>query len=278
MLVNAVSWNDSVIAGYSFRLCLKKMIMKLNPYGNLCTQFYDIDKPAPPPDAFNFYLKECQKAQGSVLELMCGSGRFLIPLREHGIEIDGLDASEEMLAVCRTRAQEKGLKLTIYHQSIEDIALPEMYKLIIIPAASFILIIDKQAAQKALKTIHRHLLPDGKLVLEIETPEAMDNPQGAWTGRWVQRPDGATITFNCLSRYDEKEKVVHQIHKYELFENGCLTTTEMENYAMRFYEQDEFKAMLEDAGFTRIRMTKPFGNTLADADDKTVVFQTYRKR
>jgi ubiquinone/menaquinone biosynthesis C-methylase UbiE len=52
----------------------------------------------------------------------------------------------------------------------------------------------------------------------------------------------------------------------------------MENYAMRFYEQDEFKAMLEDAGFTRIRMTKPFGNTLADADDKTVVFQTYRKR
>src|SRR6187549_1861870 len=81
----------------------------VSTYGNLCTEFYDIDKPEPPPDAFDFYLAEAERAQGAILEPMCGSGRFLLPLLARGFDIAGSDASPQMLAACRARAVRLGL-------------------------------------------------------------------------------------------------------------------------------------------------------------------------
>ena len=71
---------------------------KLQSYGKLCTQFYDLDKPSAPPDALAFYLEHARQANGPVLEAMCGSGRFLVPMMQAGIDMDGLDASSDMLS------------------------------------------------------------------------------------------------------------------------------------------------------------------------------------
>jgi len=49
-------------------------------YGSLCTEFYDLDKPSAPADALAFYVERARKAGGRVLEPMCGSGRFLLPM------------------------------------------------------------------------------------------------------------------------------------------------------------------------------------------------------
>ena len=38
---------------------------------------------------------------------MCGSGRFLIPILENGIDIEGTDASGHMLDNCRKKCAEK---------------------------------------------------------------------------------------------------------------------------------------------------------------------------
>ena len=107
--------------------------MKINPYGKLCTQFYDITKPSPPEDAFKFYLDQARHVGGSVLELMCGSGRFLVPLLQQGIDIDGSDASADMLEVCRAKCESLGLKTNLYQQTIEETKLSRKYELIIIP-------------------------------------------------------------------------------------------------------------------------------------------------
>lgn len=73
----------------------------IDTYKTLCTEFYDLDKPSPPAEAFEYYLNEAKRCVQPVLEPMCGSGRFLIPLMEHGINIEGTDASEEMLEKLR---------------------------------------------------------------------------------------------------------------------------------------------------------------------------------
>jgi len=51
------------------------------------------------PD-ITFYVEEAVKANGSVLEVACGSGRMLIPTARAGVSIVGLDRSAEMLARC----------------------------------------------------------------------------------------------------------------------------------------------------------------------------------
>ena len=67
--------------------------MRMGMYGKLCTEFYDITKPRAPEDALEFYLRCLDSVRRPVLEPMCGSGRFLIPFLERGIDIDGVDAS-----------------------------------------------------------------------------------------------------------------------------------------------------------------------------------------
>ncbi len=50
------------------------------PYGSLCTEYYELERPNAPEDALRCYLQFAQEAHGPILEPMCGSGRFLIPL------------------------------------------------------------------------------------------------------------------------------------------------------------------------------------------------------
>jgi SAM-dependent methyltransferase len=246
--------------------------VKLNPYGKLCTQFYDLTKPGPPENAFNFYLQQAKIARGPVLEPMCGSGRFLIPLLKQGIDIDGTDASADMLEACHTKCDSLGLKTNLYQQLIQETSLPRKYKLIIIPARSFILVIDEQEARTSLRKMYQHLVPGGKLILEIDTPNAAGGQPGQWMGRWVDRPDGARIMFSVLASYDRKKKIESAVHKYELFLDGRLKDTELEHFATRFYERDEFTSMLSEAKFKNIKASKVYDDAEPGENDQSILF------
>ena len=78
--------------------------MPFAEYKRLLTEAYDLDKPEAPEQEFARWLQFAREARGPVLEVMCGSGRFLVPLAEAGIDIDGVDASEDMLAACARNA------------------------------------------------------------------------------------------------------------------------------------------------------------------------------
>jgi hypothetical protein len=72
--------------------------------------------------------------------------------------------------------------------------------------------------------------------------------------------------------YDPKEKVEYAVHKYELYEDGRLTNTELEHFATRFYEKEEFMSLLREAGFKNIKATKPHNDTEPDETDHSIVF------
>ena len=66
----------------------------LDAYLSLCTKVYGLSKPNPPEDAYAFYRDYAMKANGPILEPMCGTGRFLLPLLEEGFNVHGFDASQ----------------------------------------------------------------------------------------------------------------------------------------------------------------------------------------
>ena len=236
-------------------------------YGRLCTETYDLDKPeAPPdidkpeapPDKLDSYIGYLETASGPVLEPMCGSGRFLIPLLEQGADIDGVDASPDMLEACRRKGASKGFEPVLYQQFLQELSLPRLYGFMFIPFGSFGLIVDRQDAADSLKRLYEHLLPGGKLVLDVETPRAASKPAEAgswgarWGGGWVTRADGAKIVLSHLNTYDADDQLQKSIQTYELFRNGRLVETELEEFNIRFYERDEFQLLLEQTGFVGI--------------------------
>ena len=71
------------------------------------------------------YFKKLIETSGQpALDLGCGSGRLLLHLLQAGLDADGCDYSEDMLAVCRKQAAQKGLSPRLYAQAMHELDLP----------------------------------------------------------------------------------------------------------------------------------------------------------
>src|SRR5437762_1096266 len=88
-----------------------------------------------------FYKDLINKSGQPALDIGCGTGRLLLDFLGDGIDIDGVDNSPEMLALCKEKAQKLGLQPTVYLQTMETLDLPRKYRTIIVPSSSFQLII-----------------------------------------------------------------------------------------------------------------------------------------
>jgi SAM-dependent methyltransferase len=240
-------------------------------YKRLLTQAYDIDKPDAPPDELAFYRRHIDDAPPPVLEVMCGSGRFVVPLLESGVDIDGVDLSEDMLAACRDKCDSRGLGAALHLQRLGELDLPRPYGFAFCGGGSFGLIVDTDEARESLRRVYDHLLPGGTLLIEVETPTG-PHRSGAWQGRWWKRDDGATIANRQLNRYDAATRVETGLGVYELFEDGVLVETELDEWVCRYWEPDEMRGMLEGAGFVNINATKAFTSLPLDGDETMASF------
>jgi len=251
---------------------------RLETYLSLCTEYYDLDKPTAPEKDLNFYLSYAEAAEGAILEPMCGTGRFLIPLTERGFHVDGFDASHAMLEALQLKCRQKSLSPKIWHGFLEDLNEPKRYSLILIPAGSFGLILDLKQAALCLKKIYESLEPGGTFVLEGETFLGTPNKstldvQNRWTGSCKTRPDGKMIILSTLSLPPENH-ISQTLCRYELVDGHEIVKTEIELFKVRLYEPDVLTKMLHEAGFQEIKTLKAFDrNRSPDETDDVIVYE-----
>ena len=221
----------------------------MNSYGKLCTQYYDLDKPQPPPDALAFYLSQADQMGAPILEPMCGSGRFLVPLMQAGYAVTGVDASPEMLAACRTKALQLGLSPDLYQQVLHEMDLPGSYRLALIPSGSFGLITDRGEARESLHRIFLHSDPGGRMVLEADQMVALPEINPDPGESQITRPDGAKIRMISTGQFDLNEQVYHGINRYQLWVQDRMLEQEQETFNLRYYRPSQLSDLLEEAGF-----------------------------
>ncbi|HET9958430.1 MAG TPA: class I SAM-dependent methyltransferase [Polyangiaceae bacterium] len=246
---------------------------------SLAAQFYDLDKPEAPPEVLEFYRRAAQRSRGPILEPMCGSGRYLLPLQAEGFDIDGIDSSPAMLDACRRQARKLKLEPRLFHQDITALQLPRRYGLAFIPAGSFCLLIDPQRVRAALRELRHALLPGGELLIEIE--RAVDRRptiSSAWEGRWLELEDGSKIILSYLTRYSGVEQTEYSLRRYEHVHAGQLLRQEYEDFAVRFWEPESFRAHLQEMGFSQIEAFKPYTEEALQDDDEAILFRAVRAR
>lgn len=242
----------------------------IDTYLGLCTEVYELSKPDAPSDAYAFYREYAKAANGPILEPMCGTGRFLLPLLEEGFNVHGFDASVHMLEALYVKAKAKNLESTVWKGFVEDLKRPEQYNLIFIPSGSFCLIIDPAAVKAALKIFYDHLSDDGILLFEGETLKAVP-PLDVWRGSVWHKPDGQMIMLSQLATMEGN--VCNSIGKYELAHNNSIIHTEIEELKVRIYDPYELTEILKSCGF-EVRAIKAFDSSAApDENDESVVYE-----
>lgn len=247
-------------------------------YKSLCTEFYELDKPFAPSDAIEYYLHKAAEGKGKILEPMCGTGRFLIPLLEKGHEVIGFDNSFHMLEVCKNKCKERQLTAEVVYASFESFKNDSNFQLVFIPSGSFCLLVDPDEARLALKVIFDSLAIDGKFIFEIETLRAVNDQQGVWQTRWINRPDGSLLVGSFASRFDTKSRIETILCRYELWQNNSVIQMEVEDFQLRLYEISELDDLLQKYGFQVEHKHIPYTAQKADENASVVLYECRKMR
>src|SRR4051794_33233068 len=195
------------------------------------------------------------------LDAGCGAGRLLVPWLQAGYDVDGSDASADMLDRCRTRAEVHGHAPVLLNQRLHELDPPRRYRTIVV-CGVFGLGSTRAQDEEALRRLHAALEVGGTLLLDNEAPYTDARMWCRWTadgraglpaafpaeGTRGQAREGSTIDLRTrvLSLAPLDQCATMEICARR-FRDGEEVAAETHQLTMRMYLRDELVLMLERA-------------------------------
>lgn len=250
----------------------------MKTYQKLSTEFYDLEPHRDGAASLTFYLQRAHEAAGKILEPMCGTGRFLIPMLQAGLQVEGFDASAYMLAaLSKNYARISQDHPPVWQSRVENFHSETRYKLIFVPYGSWGLIIDIDSVKKCLAAMYDCLLPGGKFIIEIETVASVPQPCGILRRGVHTRSDGSKIAINSLAIFDEESQIFNATCRYESIVDGVVDEVEHEEFLMYLYHFHEMDKLLRDVGFIHIAKYQDYKLNLAvDRDAHILIYEVMK--
>lgn len=233
-----------------------------------------------------FFKSLIERSGEPALDLGCGSGRLLLPLLKAGLDVDGCDFSQDMLAVCQERAQREGLSPRLYAQAMHVLDLPRRYQTIF--ACGVIgLGGERRLTRQAMLRIYDHLLPQGIFAFDLTArwndhpawlsrlPENRRSLPDEWPSSTPRKPlsDGTeleiatrTVSVNPLDEIQTRQIRTRLWQGEKLIEEQIHT----QNYEE--YGKNELILVLELAGFKDIQIFGDYEFEPATQDHGDIIF------
>ena len=237
-----------------------------NYYGSLCTEMYEILHKDAPEDELDFYLSYTRKDM-SILEPLCGSGRFLVPFLERGYDIKGIDLSKEMLA----KLKEKSPNAKVFQSDILEYDTVEKYDYIFISSGSVSLFTDMVLCRKILKKMKWLLKKGGKFVFAVDTvANRCPDDSDYRTAIAIKTKERYDLILKNKNYYDEKTHTQFSPGIYELYKGAELLQQEIMDFQTHLYELGELEQHLQDIGFTSVTVYSSYEKVIAKSKQSAV--------
>ena len=131
--------------------------------------WYDVVDPATVP-----VLAELGRG-GRALELGIGTGRVAFPLQQAGVTVEGIDASESMVARMHAKLggdpPGSGGDIPVTIGDFADLAVEGEYTLVYVLFNTFFSLLTQEDQVRCFRNVARHLEPGGSFVLECFVPD-----------------------------------------------------------------------------------------------------------
>ena len=112
----------------------------------------------------NFVAKILKKYNSmSVLDLGCGDGLYLLPLKRLRFDVEGLDIGKKILG----EARKKSKSIKLYLQDMSNFKINKKYDSIICLNSSLVLLPNLKLIEKTIKRCNLHLNENGLLLLDL---------------------------------------------------------------------------------------------------------------
>ena len=205
-----------------------------------------------------FYLDLARRVGGEVLEIGVGTGRVALQLARAGVQVTGLDASPDMLAIAVEKTASAGLadRLRLERADMRGFDLAtRSFGLVIVPFRAFQILLTPQDQLAALAAVRQHLRPGGSLALHLFDPDlrlllpGASGPIDRQVG--VDRDTGRPVEAMLqTSLFDHVNQVRRDLWCYRAFAtDGTVAEQEALGLSLRWTYRWEMRHLLVLAGF-----------------------------
>lgn len=219
--------------------------------GPLAATFFDALHPRAGDDEASWYAQRLGPAGTLALDVMCGSGRVLVPLVERGLKVHGVDASPPMIARCEQKLAALSLAATLFRQDVTALNVPFRYGAAFVAGSAFDAIADPAAAAQALASLRAHLVDPGLLVIACHVPETSLQRLAAplVEVRSAKLDDGSQIVLRSESTWTEGARATRSQRRYTHRRGTERLAEENELVRATWYEPADILELARSAGF-----------------------------
>jgi trans-aconitate methyltransferase len=175
---------------------------------------------------------------GAALELGIGTGRIALPLRQRGIEVHGIDLSQDM--VDQLRAKPGGESVNVAIGDFASTTVDRTFRLVYLVFNTIENLTSQDEQVACFRNAAAHLEPGGRFAIEVETPQLQRLPPGE-----TIRPFTVTPTHLGFDEFDIARQGLRSHHYF--LEDGQLRTLSM---PFRYVWPAELDLMARLSGMT----------------------------
>lgn len=213
-------------------------------YGDRIADIYDdlYDEAFDRAGAVSFLTERARGANGrgdgKVLELAIGTGRIAVPLSQQGVDVSGIDISEEM--VRRLRDKPGGNDIDVTMGDLVDVGVPGKFDLIYLVFNTIYAVTTQEGQLQLFRNVADHLTDEGVFVVEAFVPDVTRFTRHQSTEVVGVDVNRVQLSF---SRHDPATQNIRSQHVF-LGEDGIKTVP----VALRYVWPAEMDLMAKLAG------------------------------
>ena len=201
----------------------------MNAYQNLAISYDRLTNDVDYEKVVAFYNRILERENvkpRTAADLACGTGSVAALLAKQGMQVIGVDMSEDMLCVAQQKSQ--GMKNPPMYicQSLQNLHLARAVDLAVCALDSMNYITDPDDCRNAIYRIYKSLNPGGLFIFDVNTPGKLHAMDGqvfldededvycVWRGEFD--PQSNVLSYGmdlCSPAYDLRRTNRHHLHK-----------------------------------------------------------------
>ena len=184
----------------------------------------------------------------TAVDLACGTGSVTAILARQGLDILGVDLSEDMLTVAQQKVMDMECPPRFICQPLQNLYLPRGVDLAVCALDSLDYITDPKDCARAIARVYKALNPGGIFIFDVNTPEKLRAMDGQV---FLDEDDDVYCVWR--GEFDEETNICS--YGMDLFQRqGNVWHRSFEEHREYAYSQEQLLQYLKQAGFTHIQV------------------------
>lgn len=220
----------------------------------------------------NYFLNTIRAAEGRVLEVGVGTGRFFKTSLLEGADIYGIDTSPDMLAVLYDKiASEDHHRISL--QSVVDFKFGFKFNFIVAPFRVMMHVMEKENQIKAINNAYDHLEPGGTFIFDAFVPDLKYIIKGFenFVDFEGEYEDGKMLKRTVSSYPDLINQIINAEFTLEWEEENNDVQSEKWMVPLRFFFRYELEHLMERTKFESYVILGDFEGNLLHEDSKEFI-------